>query len=80
MNYYDNNSELVNWNPSYTPTYTYSLRPKENMEVYHTADEFTIVRQANKMGGITVGYTYFKITKIPADEANFYKDSASDKS
>lgn len=51
----------------------------QEMEIFHTADDFTIVRQANKMGNITVGYSYFKITKVSSDEAKFYKDSSNDK-
>lgn len=59
------------------PNYNYG-RYDTPMETYHTADDFTIVRQANKMAGITVGYTYFKITTISGDEAKFYKDSKND--
>ena len=77
MDYIDS---CAGYTPSYLqPNYTYSFGPKEDsMEVFHNADEFTIVRQANKMGGITVGYTYYKITKISVDEAKFYKDSGRD--
>ena len=60
------------------PSYTFSTGPQDDMEVYHNADEFTILRQPNKLGGITVGYTYYKVTKISTDEAKFYKDSGRD--
>lgn len=73
----DYRTESAHTPPNYfSPLYNYG--PRDDMEVFHTADEFTILRQPNKLGGITVGYTYYKVTKVTADEANFYKDSARD--
>lgn len=87
----DYRTESAHTPPNYfSPLYNYG--PRDDMEVFHTADEFTILRQPNKLesnllgsallrnhpSGITVGYTYYKVTKVTADEANFYKDSARD--
>lgn len=75
---YTDHKETLTYTPPLYLNPQYSYGPKDDMEVFHTADEFTILRQPNKLGGITVGYTYYKVTKVTADEANFYRDSARD--
>jgi hypothetical protein len=78
MNYLGDLSNYYKPNTSYNMSLAYK-DAEPNMDVFHIADDFTILRQPTKIAGITVGWNYYRLTKISADEAKFYADSQKDK-